>query len=34
MLRDGTFWIGVIAGVAVVLAYHHFISPVPGAKGS
>ena len=32
MLRSGDFWIGVIAGMGAVFAYHHFISPVPGAK--
>ncbi len=34
MLTDGRFWIGVIAGVVVVYAYHHFVNPLPApAKG-
>jgi thymidylate synthase len=32
MFRSGDFWIGVVAGVAVVFLYHHFVAPVPGAK--
>ena len=24
---------GMVAGVAVVYAYHHFVKPLPGAKG-
>ena len=32
MLTDGRFWIGVIAGVAVVYAYHAFIKPLPSTK--
>ena len=32
MLKSGDFWIGVIAGIVVVYAYHHFVSPIPGAK--
>ena len=34
MLTDGRFWLGVIAGVVVVYAYHHFVNPLPApAKG-
>jgi hypothetical protein len=32
MLRSGTFWIGVIAGIAGLYAYHAFIKPVPSTK--
>ncbi len=28
------FWSGVIAGVAGVWAYHHFVKPLPGAATS
>jgi len=24
---------GMVAGVAAVYAYHHFVKPLPGAKG-
>jgi hypothetical protein len=34
MLKSGDFWVGVIAGVVVVYAIHHFVSPIPGAKSS
>lgn len=32
MTRSPIFWIAV--GVAGVWAWHHFVSPVPGAKTS
>jgi hypothetical protein len=34
MLRSGDFWVGVIAGAAVVWVYHHFVSPLPAPKGA
>jgi hypothetical protein len=34
MLRNGTFWVGVIAGMAALWAYHAFVKPVPSTKTS
>lgn len=34
MLKSGDFWVGVIAGIVVLYAYHHFVAAVPGAKQS
>ena len=31
-MKHGFVW-GLAAGVAGVWAYHHFVSPLPGAKG-
>ena len=34
MLGDRTFWAGVIVGLIIPLAYHKFVKPIPGGKGS
>ena len=31
---DRKFFWGMVVGVAGVWAYHHFVKPMPGAKGS
>jgi hypothetical protein len=33
MLRNGTFWLGVIMGIGALYAYHAFVKPVPTTKG-
>lgn len=34
MFQSRQFWWGVVAGLVVVYAYHHFVSPLPGTKTS
>lgn len=29
---DREFWYGVITAAVVIYVYHHFVSPLPGAK--
>ena len=34
MLTSKDFYVGIIAGVILVYAYHHFVNPLPApAKG-
>ena len=32
MLTSRDFYFGIVAGIVIVYAYHHFVSPIPGAK--
>ena len=32
MLTSRDFYIGIVAGVLIVFAYHKFVSPIPGGK--
>jgi hypothetical protein len=34
MLSDSRFWIGVVVGVVLPVAYHKFVKPLPGGKTS
>lgn len=34
MLTDTRFWLGVVVGLAACYAFHNFVMPLPGGKGS
>lgn len=34
VVKSPVFWYGVVAGLALVYAYHHFAVPLPGTNRS